>query len=131
MVITPLYLALVSLLFIGLTAKVILGRRGHGVSLGDGEHKSLRKAIRAHGNCAEYAPFSLLLMVSLESQGGAAWQLHLLGSLLLVGRAVHAYGLTRPHEVNSMRIVGMVMTLMSIIAGSVMNLAALRWGHLF
>lgn len=110
-VITPIYAALLTLLLIVLSARVILARRRIGASLGDKGDAPLEKAIRAQGNLTEYAPFGLILMALLELQSAPALPLHGLGLLLVVGRLTHAVALSRTPQIMQMRIAGMVMTL--------------------
>ena len=90
--ITPLYAAPIGLLFLLLSVNVIRQRLALKVSVGDGGEKALIKAMRAQSNCAEYAPLTLLLIAMAELQGGPNWLIHMLGSLLLLGRLAHAYG---------------------------------------
>ena len=54
--ITGSYAAALTLLFVVLSARVIVHRRGKKVSLGDGGDPVLVQKIRAQGNFAEYAP---------------------------------------------------------------------------
>ena len=75
--ITPIYAALIVLLFLGLSWRVILYRRANRLSLGDTGDKNLLKRMRAQANCAEYAPLALLLMVMSELMGSPAVALHL------------------------------------------------------
>ena len=93
--ITSLYAGLLALLFIALSWRVIAVRRSEKVSLGDGENKDLRQRIRAHGNFAEYAPMGLILLACVELQGAPAVAVHVLGLILLAGRALHAMSLWR------------------------------------
>lgn len=125
-----MYGALLALLFVYLSARVILARRANNVSLGDGDHHALKKAIRAHGNFIEYVPITLLLMIFVQSLGGRRWQLHMIGLLILSGRLIHAYGLTRKNEVNPLRIVGMVLTFSAIISASIICLLRTEWWRL-
>lgn len=94
MQVTPLYLALSLVLLLVLSNRVIYLRRTLQVGIGDGGQKPLVRAIRAHGNFVEYVPLSLLSLLVLEGLGAPAWELHALGGSLIVGRALHAYGLS-------------------------------------
>ncbi len=112
---TLLFAGLCALLQCMLTALVIVRRVQTGISLMDGGDKALLHRIRAHGNFSENVPISLFLMALLELSGlGAAWILTL-GSGLLTGRVLHAYGLivndaqAKPF---SIRLSGIVLTLM-------------------
>lgn len=123
--ITPLYAALLALLFVGLSYRVTQLRRSAQVGLGDGGDKLLRRAIRVQGNFAEYVPFALLLLAMAELNGlGALW-LHTLGAVLLLGRAVHAVGVSQPSEDLRLRIAGMLATFAVLVAAAVANLMVL------
>ncbi len=123
MIITPVYAALATLLFVFLSFRVIGMRRGEKISLGDGSNKEMGKRIRVHGNFAEYAPLALLLMLMAELQTAAAWSLHLVGATLLIGRILHAYAISQTPQVMNLRVAGMVLTFVSLISGALTNLA--------
>ncbi|MBU2983263.1 MAPEG family protein [Lentibacter algarum] len=120
--ITPLYAALIGLLFIALSVNVIRTRFKHRVSVGDGGEKALIKAMRAHANCAEYAPFTLLLIAMAELQSGPAWLIHLLGLLILGGRFIHAYGFGRTPQIVPLRQTGMYLTFTAILVSALSNI---------
>ncbi|MCL6285366.1 MAPEG family protein [Ruegeria sp. 2012CJ41-6] len=120
--VTPIYASLIALLFVVLSARVIMRRRSKLVAMGDGGDKDLLRAMRAHANCAEYAPFALLLLVMAEWQGAAHWYLHLLGLTLLVGRILHAYGFGRADPILILRQTGMLMTFAVILLAALSNL---------
>ena len=79
--ITAIYAALCGFLVIALAANVVRFRLGKKVSLGDGGHKDVNRAIRAHGNTMEYVPLALLLMALLEINGGGDTALHIYGAV--------------------------------------------------
>lgn len=113
--VTSLYTALVALLFLVLSARVILYRRAHMISLGDTGDKALLKRMRAQANCGEYAPIALLLLLVAELNAAPALALHLMGLTLLVGRVLHAVGFSATPQRMILRQVGMVMTLGMIL----------------
>jgi uncharacterized protein len=115
MPITTLFASLLALLFVFLSVRVIGARRGAGVAIGDGGDKMLARRVRVHGNFAEYVPMGLLLMALAESGGVAKLQIWLAGALLLVGRAIHAYGVSQDKEVLAFRVTGMAMTFTAIV----------------
>ena len=119
LLITPLYAAAIAVLFLGLSFRVIGFRRSNKIGLGDGADKTLLRRMRAHANCAEYAPFALLLMAIVELGGAAAWTLHLIGALLVAGRYLHAFGFGQANEIMQFRVIGMVLTFFSILASLV------------
>ena len=90
-----IHAALLMFMTIGLAILVIRQRRRANVGVGDGGDKALARAIRAHGNFAEYAPIAISAYVLLALGGASATLIHILGTIFLVGRVAHAAGLTR------------------------------------
>lgn len=109
MIVTPFYAGLLALLFLVLSVRVSQ-RRQIGVSLGDGGDKGLLRAIRGHGNFAEYVPFILLMMAMLEIDHTSIYVLHALGIALLVGRLLHGYALSFTAQFKFGRITGIGLT---------------------
>lgn len=96
--IAPLYIAIFSLVFTLLSFRVIRLRQTARVAIGDGGDKALRRAIRVHGNFAEYVPLALILIFAAESLGMSAVWVHGLCLALLIGRLLHAYGVSQVKE---------------------------------
>ncbi len=119
-VITPLYAALAAVILIGLSVRVIGVRRSRRVAIGDGADEDLVRRIRAQGNFAEYTPLALLLILLLELGAAPAWQLHLLGVALMLGRIVHAWSMTA--RSGNGRLAGMSLTFFVLAAGALGNL---------
>lgn len=124
MIITAFYGALLALLYLALSYNVSRLRIKHQISLGIGELPKLERAMRAHGNFAEYVPFILILMGLLESLGECVIVLHLMGSLLLLARLSHAFCLCIQY-VGIMRQAGALITYGLLFVGAVMLLIAL------
>jgi uncharacterized membrane protein YecN with MAPEG domain len=122
--ITPVYAGLFALFYIFLSLRVAMMRRSTQVSLGDGGNQQLAHRTRVHGNFIEYVPLVLILMALAELQGQTAWVVHLIGASLVVGRLMHAYGLTRVPQVLPLRAAGMVFTINALTVGAIANLAA-------
>ena len=120
--ITAFYAAILSLLFVWLSRNVIASRRRQRVPLGDGGHPDLLRRMRAQGNFAEYAPFALVLMAFGEIQGLYPIVVHLLGLMLLAGRCLHAYGVSRTPENFRFRVTGMALTFGVLSLAAVANL---------
>lgn len=114
--VSPLYAALIALLFLGLSARVIRYRRANMISVGDHGDKVLLKRMRAQANCAEYAPIGIVLLVLTELAGAPAVAVHIAGLMLLCGRVLHAYGFSRTPQIMMLRVTGMVLTLTMILA---------------
>jgi uncharacterized protein len=108
--VTSVYAAALGLLFVALSLAVIRQRRAAQVALGDAGNVGLQRAIRVHGNFAEYVPLGLLLVLLVELQTGWLWAVHLLGVALLAGRLLHAYGVSQRREDFRFRVAGMMLT---------------------
>ena len=126
-VITPLYAAALTALFITLSLRVILLRRSGRVSLGDAGNPALLVRIRAQGNCAEYAPLGIVLLLLAELAGAAPALLHLSGLVLLAGRISHAWALSGPGRLGA-RTIGMLMTFTALALSAAL---ALPWSAIF
>ncbi|WP_290525542.1 MAPEG family protein [Alcanivorax sp.] len=118
--ITALYAALSGFLIIALAANVVRLRLAKKVSLGDGGHKDVSRAIRAHGNTIEYLPLALILMALLEINGGGGTALHSYGILLVGGRVVYSYGMLVPRSsANLARQLGVVTSWLVILGAGI------------
>lgn len=117
--ITPIYAAIIALLFVALSARVIAFRRANRLSLGDEGNKSLLKRMRAQANCAEYAPIGLILLLLMELMAAPGWLVHGLGISLVAGRVLHAYGFSASPPIMPLRVAGMLLTLISITLSAV------------
>ena len=113
--VTPIYAALLTLLFIALSALVILKRRAGVISIGDNDDKDMRKRIRVHANFVEYAPLGVVMLLLAELQGTPAVVLHILGLALLAGRVFHAIGLGSTPQKIPFRISGMMLTFLMLL----------------
>lgn len=113
--VTPLYAALLGLVFVALSIRTIRLRRRYRVGVGDGNHAELQRAARVHANFAEYVPLALLLIYFAEAGGGPLLLIHALAVALLCGRLLHAYGVSQVKENYRYRTIGMVLTFSVII----------------
>lgn len=128
MPVTALWAALLAPLFLFLSMRVVPLRAAAQASLGTGGNPALERAIRAQGNFAEYVPFALLLLALAEAGGAPGWVLHPLGGLLLLGRCIHAWGITRLKEDIRIRAAGMIATFTTIALAAVAALVASAGG---
>lgn len=126
MPVTALYAALLALLFIALSIRVIGGRRSNRVSVGDGGNHELLRRMRMHANFAEYAPLALIMMGLIESMQADRWIIHALGAVLLIGRLSHAYGMSGDGHMQ-FRVAGMVMTFTVLAAGALLCIFGALW----
>ena len=118
-----MFAAAFAVLFVLLSVNVIRARRQHKVGIGTGQNTSVERAMRVHANFAEYVPFALLLITLLELNKASGLLLIGLCSLLLVGRLVHAFGVSMENERFVYRVSGMVMTFTVILIAAVANVA--------
>lgn len=118
--ITGLYAALLALLIIGLAVRVMLLRRNTSIGLGDGGNRTLACAVRAHGNAIEYAPIGLILLLVLELNQTLPLLLHVFGIALVLGRVVHALGLSATPGTSAGRLIGAGLTLLVLLAMALM-----------
>jgi uncharacterized membrane protein YecN with MAPEG domain len=120
--ITSFYTALLALLLILLIVNIARFRYGLKVGLGEGDgsaaHLTLKKAVRAHGNFIETVPLALLLMMGLEYLSIAPLYLHMFGSLLVLSRILHFYGLSKSDETSAGRMSGMIITMLLLLIGA-------------
>ena len=110
MTIVPIYAAILGLLFIFLSIRVIKTRRKERVAIGDGGNPRMQRAIAVHNNFAQYVPLALLLLAFLEMQQGPTMLIQILCVALLISRLLHAYGVSQMQENFRFRVVGMLMT---------------------
>ena len=115
-IITGFYAAVMGLLLLWLDVQVGRLRGQTGISLYDGGNKELATAIRKQGNFTEHVPMVLVLMALVELNGAPAWLLNASGVALVVGRIIHPMGLDFEKMVNPLRGIGVMLTLLVILA---------------
>lgn len=120
--ITGIYAALSALLIVLLAIRVIARRKSERIGIGDGNDKVLAKRVRAHANAAETLPIGLILLLVLEWNQTMPWILHVFGIVLLIGRLLHAYGMSISSGASMGRLLGMILTLTALIGMSVLLL---------
>ncbi len=118
--VVPIYAALLALLFLVLSIRVIRIRSAERISVGAGRSKVLERRMRVQANFAEYVPFTLLLLAMAELRGAATLLIHALCVVLLTGRIAHAWGMSPEHENLRLRVAGMAGTFASIVGGAVL-----------
>jgi uncharacterized membrane protein YecN with MAPEG domain len=123
MTITAFYAALLAALFLYLSVRVIGWRRDHRVEFGHGEDFELLRRMRVHANFAEYVPFAIVLMALAESMEPPDLLVHVAGVLLVVGRLIHAYGVSQSPPIMRYRVYGMWLTFTSMTLAALLCLA--------
>lgn len=114
--ITGLYAALSTLLVLALALRVIMRRKAERIGIGDNGDRELAKRVRAHANAIETLPLGLLLLLVLEWNQTRPGLLHVFGVMLVAGRVLHAYGMSRSSGPSQGRIIGMSLTLLVLLA---------------
>ena len=116
--IVPIYAAIFAVMFVALSIRTIRARRRLKIGIGDGGSKEMLRAMRVHSNFAEYVPFALLMLTFVEMGGGAPWRIYLVGTILLIGRVSHAYGVSQEKEDFRFRVVGVISTFIALLSSA-------------
>ncbi len=98
MLLTPYYGALLALIYVTLSFNVIRLRMKLQIALGDGKDKQLKRAIRVHGNYAEYVPLTLIMIYFVEIQSQNLSLVHGLCIAFILARLSHIYGVSQIKE---------------------------------
>lgn len=116
--VTPIYIALLGLMFIPITIRVGLYRGKTNISIGTGDDPEMLRRVRGQGNFIETVPIALFLLISMEFLGASDTWLHALGAALVLGRAAHYIGLSDLGPV-AFRVAGMLATIGAILVASI------------
>ncbi len=117
---TPFYAAALALVFLYLSLRVVGARRG---GYGRPDHPEgwrLERAVRGHGNFAEYTPLVLVLMALSELNGAPAWAINALGAMFVAGRLMHAAAFSTQHGMLMFRQIGTAATFSALLVGAVL-----------
>ena len=119
----PMYAGLLAILIIYLGYRVTVFRRAEKKSTEQIDCSvKMRCAIRAHANALENIPIALLLLLMLELNHLNPILIHVVGGMLLLGRLLHAWGLSRYDGPSFGRFYGMILTWLSILAMAILNI---------
>ena len=88
------YLSALAFIYLCICLWVVFLRRTLKVGIGDGGHRTLKRAIRVHANFAENVPLALLLLLAAAPRVPEQ-TLHILALSLVVARLFHVAGLGR------------------------------------
>jgi uncharacterized membrane protein YecN with MAPEG domain len=106
------------LLLVVLSFRTIFTRKRLKVSFGDGGNAELTSASRAFGNAAEYIPPCLAILILLALLGFQPVWIHTVGGVMLLGRLLHAWGLSQSKQPSFGRVSGMILTQLALIGGA-------------
>lgn len=115
--VTPLYIAILGILFLIFTLRAGLYRAKTKISIGTGDDPEMARRIRSQANFIETVPMAIFLLITMEFLGASEVWLHSLCSLLVLGRISHYLGLSELGPF-LLRPLGMVSTLIPILLGS-------------
>ena len=121
--ITGIYIALSVLLVLVLAARVSIGRYRARVGLGTGGDEDLLRRVRVHANALENLPLALLLLLVLDLAELQPLWLHVFGIALILGRVLHAIGLSRSSGTSFGRATGTGLTWIVMLVMALMVLA--------
>jgi uncharacterized membrane protein YecN with MAPEG domain len=121
-VIVPFYAAILAIIFIFLSVRVARMRGETNIGIGHGGNPVLERRMRVQANFAEFVPFALLLLAFLEMQQHSRYLIHLLALALLIGRIIHAYGVSQDKEDIRLRATGISITALVILIAAVLLL---------
>lgn len=122
----------VLLILLGLNVSMQRVRAGRNQAAAEADPASaLRKAVRAHGNCAEYAPMLALLCLAL-GQRDPAFPLEMTMYAAAASRLLHAIGALTcktVHTTHPLRFLGAIGTYVSglVLAGALLAEAPEVW----
>ena len=114
-----LWIGLLLLLLLILSALVVRQRAKHRVLMGDGGVAELQRAVRAFGNATEYAPAGMAALVALAMVQAPSLVIHIVGTVLFFGRIGHAVGLSHNAGESLGRGVGTIATWLAYIFAGV------------
>jgi hypothetical protein len=117
-IIVPAYAAILVLIFVFLSVRVIQMRASAKIGIGAGNNLAMERRIRVHGNFAEYVPLALLLLAFMEMQSQPRWMVHILCIALIAARVVHAIGVTPVNENFPMRVASVLTTFGVLVIAS-------------
>jgi uncharacterized membrane protein YecN with MAPEG domain len=117
------YTAILALMLVALSARVIQLRYIHQVVFGDGDNVQLTRAVRGQGNFTEYVPLALIAILCLELLGQSPWLIHATGGALVAGRIAHGICFGFCENAPRLRRAGMILTFAALIIGAVGILA--------
>lgn len=110
-----LYAGIFVIFFIVLKGRVGRVRMSEKIGFGDGANERLQRVIRVQGNAVEDVPVTLVGILALGALSAPVWLIHALGAGLLIGRVLHAIGLTGSSGGSFGRMWGTLLTLIVML----------------
>ena len=85
--------------FLGANVSRLRGQKK--IFVGDTPDAELNRAVRAHGNVAEWAAIEIIMLMFLEILGASSVVLHVLGGAIFLGRFVHGAGILARNSITA------------------------------
>lgn len=120
--VSGIWFALFTILYVLLTLHVVRMRWVTKTGLGTGEDRRMLKAVRIHGNFAEYIPLIFIGLVLLELRGVSTTWLHIFYGAAFSGRLLITMGITKTGNFSPYRFVGNNLTFIVLLAAGIWNL---------
>jgi uncharacterized protein len=118
--ITPTYVALLGIILLALSIRVVaVVRAKGGILYGDGGNADYNLVVRGQANFIEYVPMAVILIAFAEAGGTPALWIHGFGVALVIGRILHPMGLTNEDGINPLRFIGTNLTWLTILIASI------------
>lgn len=125
MSITLIAAGLIAIIHVILVFNVGWWRGKTKIHLGTGTSEPLMRAVRAHGNNAEYAPLLIILLGLLEFTDSNYYVVLSIGILSVLARALHGYGLGfTDGRIRFFRFAGTMLTVFTLLIGGILSVLA-------
>ena len=116
--IVSIYAAFLALFYVGLSVRTLSLRRQLKIGVGDAGNERMLRAMRVHSNFSEYVPIALILAILIEQANTQIIIVHFVCAILLIGRCIHAFGVSKVQENYKFRVTGMAFTYTSICSSA-------------
>ncbi len=114
--VTGVFAAVLGLLLVALSARVVKFRLKFKKGLGVNEDRDFECAVRAQANLVEYAPLAILMLAIAELNGVPSGWVYIIGMGLVIGRILHAWGMVKGRGGTHIgRFLGTVLTWLAIL----------------
>ena len=115
---TGLCASLLMLLHVVLMFLVIAKRGKYEINIGDGGNAEMQQAIRVQGNFVENAPIFLIGLALIELMVGANTWVLVMGAVFVIGRLLHAVGISMTTGLSMPRFIGTVASILVTVVAA-------------
>jgi len=115
---TGLFAAVLMIMQMVLMGLVIKQRGTNDVLIGDGGVDAMQQAIRVHGNFVENAPIFLIGLALIELMVGANTWVLVMGAVFVLGRLLHAVGISMTSGLSMPRFIGTVASILVTVVAA-------------